>query len=83
MEFDHVEIEGFDRPLPGNRTEGIVALQARSHRVTVLVNWTARTAKDHAEWRTGVIAEALRQVRRMPEFRSGPAPRLRGFDVST
>ena len=83
MEFDHVEIEGFDRPLPGNRTEGVVALQARSHRVTVLVNWTTRTAKGHAEWRKAVIAEALRQVGRMPEFRSGPAPRLRGFDVRT
>lgn len=83
MEFDHVEFEGFDRHLPGNRTEGVVALEAQSRRVTVLVNWTTHTARGHAEWRKAVIAEALRQVRRMPEFRSGPAPRLRGFDVST
>lgn len=77
MEFDRVEIEGFDRPLKGDRAEGVVSLVSASRRVSVLVNWTASTTKDATTWRAGLIAEALRQVRRMPEFRNGPAPCVR------
>ena len=77
MEFDRVEIEGFDKPMKGDRAEGVVALVASSRRVSVFVNWTACSAEDTTKWRAGLIAEALRQVRRMPEFRNGPAPRIR------
>lgn len=76
MIFEQVEIMGFEATRSTDKTEGVVAFIAAERRVSVYLVWKPFSSLPHPVWRNGLLQEALRQVRRMPEFRRGPEPML-------
>lgn len=76
MQFDQVEIVGFEEITEGADAEGVVALIANGRRVSVMLRWKPKNAQPKHDWVSGLLTEAMRQVKRMPEFRRGPEPVL-------
>ena len=71
MHVERFEIHGFDGPEPEGMQPGTVSLIALNGRIEVALTAPPRVSP----WKTGrnrrILARALEQVLRLPEFRSG------------
>ncbi len=73
MLIQRVEIEALDGEQPAEMASGMVALTSDDTCLTVLCTVPRLLGRSATNIRDRLVDEALRQVRRMPEFRRTPS----------
>ncbi|PYG29456.1 hypothetical protein [Pelagimonas varians] len=76
MMITKVEYDGFCDDAPGGAMQGSIALIAGDTRINVSLTLPRRIEITQSRHRLLLLAEALRQTRHMPEYRSKGAIRL-------
>ncbi|MDJ0821781.1 MAG: hypothetical protein QNJ09_08235 [Paracoccaceae bacterium] len=73
MYVKKIEMAGFRRPAPDGTLRGTIAFVAADQRVNVDLNIPHDLPPRDRSTRLQLLSEALRQLRRMPEFRNRSA----------
>ena len=70
MHITKIEVNEVD-PIDRDRREGYVSFSALGRKVQVFCEIRSEARQEKGDAKGSLIQEALRQIRRMPEYRSG------------